>query len=73
MKNPQISYVVWITSAIFTFNCNNFWIFPQGNDLCSKTEFPELGCLTGTDENLDRYGNGRFEPKIVITSNLNDF
>ena len=29
--------------------------------------------LTGTDENLDCYGNGRFEPKIVITTNLNDF
>ena len=29
--------------------------------------------LTGTDENLDCYGNGRFEPKIVITSYLNDF
>ena len=37
------------------------------------TKSSELKRLTGTDKNLDCYGNGSFEAKIAITSYLNVF
>ena len=58
------------------------WNFPDFLKTCTQfinftmwktAKSSELKRLTGTDENLDCYGNGTFEPKMAITSYLNVF